>query len=135
MLFLQSIVVLLDKDVAFKVFICPHPRELTQCQQSPSCSGGVPESPSEGDQSLPCFFPWENVNLSKGKSLPKSAEAALIGPLSQEGNLRSVLRGSIPSAQHCLQPPLLSAEMSRLWDPGKGRSQMIFCFLVSLRGH
>lgn len=38
------------------------------------CPGGVIESPSEGAQSLPCFFSQQNVNLSKGKSLPKTVQ-------------------------------------------------------------
>lgn len=71
----------------------------------------------------------------RGNLSPKlfSAEAALTELMSQGQNLLSALRGSISSAQHCLQPPLLSAEDVKAvgsWE-GKVSNDLLFPCLLA----
>lgn len=117
--FLQSVVVLLARQVAFKMFVCSHSREWTQCYKAPHAL-----LPSWGPRipfwrrPIPTlfFFHQQNVNLSKGKCLPKTVQCRGCSdriPESRE-NLLSVLRGSIP----CSALPPASSAFSRCQGSG-----------------
>lgn len=100
------------------------------------CPGGVTESPSEGVQSLLCFFPSAKCKFIKGEISPQNCWVQRLlwqDPWVRGKNLLSALRGSVPSAQHCLQPPLLSAEDVKAvgsWE-GKVSNDLLFPCLLA----
>lgn len=99
-----------------------------------SCSGGS-QNPLLKEISLyPVFSIGKMPIYQRGTLSPKlfSAEAALTGPLSQEGKPKECPEGLHPKAQHYLQPPLLSADVKAVgsWQ-GKVSNDLLFPCLLA----